>query len=786
VSQTRERAALLAIALGSAGVVGYQIALMRLFSFAQWYHFASLMVSLALLGFAGSGTVLTWGRRFWEKDAEQASGTALLIGGISMPAVTALLGWGPLRFDLYLLFVEAREVWKLFLSGILLFVPFLASATGIGGLLSSAAERSAHRYGASLLGAAVGGFGLLAGATFLTPARMTVAAGLLTLLGAAGLFRRRRVPALLFALLVVGGIWIPALPPSQFKDLSQVEAFPEARTLAVESGIEGMVHVLDAPALHSAPGLSLQYTGEIPRGPSLFVDAALYGTLHPVPEKDDEIWEEATTEALPYWLRAGSQRVLLLGLEGGAPLRLAYQQGATTIAAVDPHPAVSRRLEEIWRAVPEVSVDFHVAALRVALMREPEGAWDLIRFPTVGAFHGGEGLQALGVEFLLTTDAIQTAWQRLAPQGLLVVSAWMDYPERKPLRLLNLLHRSARELGIEDPTAHLAIVRGWGMLTIVLRKEPLSATDGAQVLAGCTQWGFDPLCLGPFRDFDRQQYHVLEEPVLFDLSDAILRNETATVAAYPFALDPPTDARPFFSQFLRWRSHEILIGDRAVALLPFFELGSLFLLIATGLFIVLGAGLVLLALRAMPSGTPGKRSTALYFGSLGLGFMAVEIVLMHLYHLIWGDPILAAGGTIGGILLFSGLGSLASGRCASGRTSITVLAGVLALLLLAAAFFLFPLARTLGELPAAVRYPLSLLLLAVLSFPLGGMFPLGFRSLQQRQPALLGWAWGVNGATSVVGAPLVLLLALGWGFDGVLLLAALAYTVAGGVAAKSM
>ncbi|MGD9000842.1 MAG: hypothetical protein PVF75_10530, partial [Granulosicoccaceae bacterium] len=49
----------LSIALVSASALAYEIILMRLFSIAQWHHFAYMIISLALLGFGASGTFLS-------------------------------------------------------------------------------------------------------------------------------------------------------------------------------------------------------------------------------------------------------------------------------------------------------------------------------------------------------------------------------------------------------------------------------------------------------------------------------------------------------------------------------------------------------------------------------------------------------------------------------------------------------------------------------------------------------------------------------------------------------
>ena len=51
------------VALFSATVLTFQVTLTRLFSVAQFYHFAFLVISLALLGFGASGSLLAiWPR----------------------------------------------------------------------------------------------------------------------------------------------------------------------------------------------------------------------------------------------------------------------------------------------------------------------------------------------------------------------------------------------------------------------------------------------------------------------------------------------------------------------------------------------------------------------------------------------------------------------------------------------------------------------------------------------------------------------------------------------------
>ena len=46
-----------------------------------------------------------------------------------------------------------------------------------------------------------------------------------------------------------------------------------------------------------------------------------------------------------------------------------------------------------------------------------------------------------------------------------------------------------------------------------------------------------------------------------------------------------------------------------------------------------------------------------------------------------------------------------------------------------------------------------------------GTLPAGVRLLAARNPELVPWAWGMNGALSVIGATLAVFVAMNWGFS---------------------
>lgn len=53
-----QRIPLFSISLLSATALAYEVLLMRLFSIIQWHHFAYMIISLALLGYGISGTLI--------------------------------------------------------------------------------------------------------------------------------------------------------------------------------------------------------------------------------------------------------------------------------------------------------------------------------------------------------------------------------------------------------------------------------------------------------------------------------------------------------------------------------------------------------------------------------------------------------------------------------------------------------------------------------------------------------------------------------------------------------
>ena len=89
-----------------------------------------------------------------------------------------------------------------------------------------------------------------------------------------------------------------------------------------------------------------------------------------------------------------------------------------------------------------------------------------------------------------------------------------------------------------------------------------------------------------------------------------------------------------------------------------------------------------------------------------------------------------------------------------------------------------PIFYGLVHLPLALRIVIAVLLMAPMAVLMGMPMPLGIRLLATGSPELIPWAWGVNGATSVMGSVAALVIAILTGFNQALVIGASIYLLA--------
>ena len=769
----------LAVALISLAIVAYQIALMRILSIVQWYHFAYMVISVALLGFGASGSFIALFRTALLKRFDLLLPIFIILAGLAMSLAVPLAQLSLFRFDSYLLFVEKAQVGKLLATYLLFFVPFFFGALAIGLTFIRFVNAIGKMYFANLLGSGLGGCVAILLMWVWLPQELTSVFALTAVLaGTALISRQQLVPIAILAVIAATTAMVLLLRPvslnlSQFKSLQTTMDLPEVRVVGESKTPDGWVQEVYSPALRFAPGLSLAYQGTVPSRGAVFNDGNWYGpSLIPV-DFDTASVLTFTTQALPYALRP-PESVLVLQSGTGFDLAYAYARGAEKIVGVESNKGVLALAEA---KLNKPGIEIFEKFPRTFLV-EDTAFYDLVILPTIDAFGGASGLYAISEQYLLTTEAIGNVMSRLTPGGMLAITCWLDYPARNSLKMMATLKKVLHQMGVEWPRKHLAAVRSWGALTMVVKITPFTAEEIQKVRTFCQQQNFDPLLIPGIRQEERNQYHFLEDSAYFSQVDRLWSEEgEAFVHNYDFHIAPATDNRPYFSRFLRLGNINLLADLYGASATPFLELGYLIVLFT--LFQVVLAAVVLIVLPLFRLGweKEGKSRVLFYFASIGVGYMFVEIVFIQRFTLFFGNPVYAAAAVIAILLVFSGIGSYMTSKWKLDARQLKSVAGGIVVLLLIYALLITPVLRAMVAFPEVIKLGVMILLLAPLAFLMGIPFPTGLRWVSQTHEAHVPWAWGVNGCCSVISTVLATVIAVEWGFVVVTLVAAGAYGI---------
>ena len=145
----------------SAAVVLLELTLTRVYSVTQGYHFAFLAVSLGLMGFGASGTVLFAAPLLWQKPRHGLLGYSALLFTLSVLGSYWAINLIP--FDAYRLVVDPVMLLYLALYYLVPVVPFFFAGLVLCGALSLEPRKAGGLYGASLVGAGAGSLLALGG-----------------------------------------------------------------------------------------------------------------------------------------------------------------------------------------------------------------------------------------------------------------------------------------------------------------------------------------------------------------------------------------------------------------------------------------------------------------------------------------------------------------------------------------------------------------------------------------------------------------------------------------------
>jgi Spermidine synthase len=789
------------IALVSATALAYEILLMRLFSIIQWHHFAYMIISLALLGYGVSGTFLTLTQARQLAWFPAAYLVSLVLFGVSMVGGYLLAQRVP--FNPEEILWDPRQPLRLLVIYLLLTVPFFFAANGIGLALSRYRAEVTRLYAADLLGAGLGSLGIV---LLLFIAFPTTALKVLGSLGVAAaalawLELRLRSPPWVLALLVLAlfplalpsGWTAPTLSP--YKGLSQTLQVSGTRVIDQRFSPLGLLTVVESPAvpLRHAPGLSLNATVEPPAQLGVFTDGdAMTVITYHTHTPGKLTYLDELTSALPYHLRR-LKTVLILGAGGGAEVLQAWYHGVARVDAVELNPQIVELVRKDYKAFAGALYDTEPVRVHIAEARgyvaSHEERYDLIQLALLDSFSAASaGLYALSESYLYTVEALKSYLKRLSPGGYLAISRWIKLPPRDSLKLFGTAIEAVRRSGVHDLEKRLLLIRSWQTSTLVVKNGAFSHEEIESMRSFCEARAFDVAYYPAMPEAEANRYNILDRPYFYLGAKALLSEERESfLKDYKFNLRPATDDQPYFFHFFKWNALPEILALRGKGGMPLLEAGYL-VLVAT-LLQALAASILLIVLpllfyrrrRKSGSETGSHFRVLMYFLALGLAFLFLEIAFIQKFILFLHHPLYAVAVVLTAFLIFAGLGSAYSKRLErkkGGRAAVGWAVIVIATLGSAYVLLLGTLLAPLMPLPDGVKILIAVLLIAPLAFCMGMPFPLGIAQLGTHAPALIPWAWGINGCASVISAVLATLLAIHFGFSAVVMLALALYGIA--------
>jgi spermidine synthase len=788
-----------------------------------------------------------------ERDRTLLGRLAAIAGLFAIGILLAYVAMNHVPFDSYRLAWERRQFLYLALYYAALVVPFFFAGLCVGLTLAAWPRRANAIYASNLAGSAVGSLAVLATIPLLGGPGAVLSASALSMLAAtvftsgavahgnhsqpcrslsvspsarrwplvsplvrrwllvSPLLRRWLSAATEPCAFGTGACWLLLLvlalrTPrlfelrlSPYKTLSTSMLLPDARLVFSRWNAFSRVEVVESTAIHSAPGLSLSFSGQLPRQLGLTVDGGNLSPITCIADPADGLFLSHLPTALPYLLRPQA-RALLIEPRGGLDLLVALHSGASSVVALESNPLVVQAVRQAGArcgATPydDERVDVVLEEARSYLRRSPE-RYDIVLLSLSDTYQPViSGAYSLSESYAYTLEAFQDYVDHLSEDGLLVVTRWIQSPPSEELRACVLLAEALQRAAVGDPSERVVAFRTWSTATILAKRTPFRSEEIAQLKEFCTDHSFDLIYYPGITAAETNRYNVLSDTLHYDTFHEVLVSESrqALLRRYPYEVSPPSDDHPFFFHYFKWGQTQAILQQLGKTFQPFGGSGFLILVALLGLAVALSLVLILLPLvvrgrRGLdltdlrsPKGQHFLLSAfclLLYFFLLGLGYLFVEMPLLQQFILFVGQPTYSFSLVLFSILFFSGLGSLVAAHVPLRWSLPMLVVTTLAYPLLVSRLFTLAIGW-----PLAWRVLVAVLSLAPVGFLLGQPLPGGIRLLEERGPQWIPWAWAVNGCASVLSSILAVLGAVTWGFSRVLAAGAFTYLLAWGIIA---
>lgn len=778
----------LAIYLVSTAGLTFEISLTRLFSLMQGYHFAFMVISIALIGIGAGGAMLMIGS--WSKKFHTGKFHATLAGLFSITSLLCYIAANNLLFDTVRAAWSKLEFLKIFLQYIFLSAPFISVGMIISSAMRSMPDRIHRIYLFDLAGAATGCL-LVLGVLSYTGAEGAIILSSILALSASFIFyrpdslRTTLVPAIAILILTFiifgpGRLMDPRISP--YMGLSSALNFPGGKLIETLFSPSGRLDIIDSPAVRSAPGISLSYQKALPTQRGFTINGGGLRTV--TGGEGDRSFLRHLPMSLPYRIIEKGD-IFVVDAGGGMGLLSAMENGYGSLSGSETSgviiDAMRGSLADFSGMIYDKTGVLHGAGRHV--LKGLGRSFDIIQVEltdTLGSSSSGIG--GLQESYSLTVEAFSEYLNHLNEGGLISTSIYLLPPPRGEVKLLSTIVKALEEGSSQHPEKSIVAIRSWGVATLLVKKGFFDIDEILKIKRFCTEEGFDLIWYPGMKREEANIRNRFKTPIYYDLFTRIMEvdGRDTFLNEYIFDLSPSTDDRPFFSQTFKMdrmrETYETAGAKWGILIEGGYLLPIVFIQALFASILLILAPLLISKERSVTIGT--LLPTSIYFAAIGVGFMLMEITLMQKLIPALGEPVYAISAVLFSILIASGLGSYISGRNQLIRENAMRLLISLPVLILIYAECIGWAVEAISSPPLLIRFVLTFLFLLPLGMFMGIPFPTGMTLLGKKQTELIPWAWCINGSFSVVSSVLAMMIALVFGYSTVILLAALSYLIA--------
>ena len=493
-------------------------------------------------------------------------------------------------------------------------------------------------------------------------------------------------------------------------------------------------------------------------------------------------------------------RILIIGAAGGNEIQAALTYGVGQVDAVELNPVTHHLLTDTFAEysgnianLPNVN---YVQGDGRTFLARASADYDLIWFVAPDSYAASNaatsGAFVLSDSYLYTREMIETAYDHLTPNGLMVAQFGDFDFDTRPTRTARYLVTARDAVGdqLGQFDQHVIVVHEQApeeisrVSTIVLSPSAVDAASISRVEAAIDK-------VPGARAVHLPGGLGTEEGITAGLIDADEATVDQLVRDYKFDISSIGDDRPFFWHFTPFsdvltnfsrgmEDSEIAIGERLLVMLLVVAVIVAAILLALPFLVTRKTG------TDRPPQVLQRWRLLVYFAALGLGFMVVEISMIQRFSLLLGYPTLSLSVSLFTLLIATALGARWSAWVqvdVPRRLVITVAA------MWATTLTYLLISDSVTDRVLAWSQAGRIALVFVMLFPIGvmlGMFlPTGIdraRELAGMSGADTGravaWCWAVNGFFSVIGSTATTMLSMTFGFDRTMLIGLVLYAVA--------